>query len=194
MRRAVFFDKDGTLVENIPHNVSPEHIRLSAGARGAVYRLRRAGFWVIVVSNQPGVADGLFHEPELGSVSGQLKSLLGRFPAMRFRAFYCPHRATGRVDPYARHCLCRKPQPGLLIRAARRLRLSLPDSWMVGDILDDIEAGRRAHCRTILLDNGGETEWRRGRHRTPDHIVRTLREVPGAILRPRGGAGRQSRP
>ena len=87
------------------------------------------------------------------------------------------------VDPrYRRACLCRKPAPGLLERAAGELDLSLEHSWMVGDILDDVEAGHRAGCRAVLVDNGGETEWLRTPVREPDIIVTTFDEAARAIL------------
>jgi D-glycero-D-manno-heptose 1,7-bisphosphate phosphatase len=81
--------------------------------------------------------------------------------------YYCPHSPDGVITRYAIPCTCRKPMPGMLYRAAREHGLDLAQSWMVGDILDDIEAGRRAGCRTVLIDNGNETEWKRSPLRTP---------------------------
>ena len=80
-------------------------------------------------------------------------------------------------------CACRKPAPGLLERAAREHGVSLSDSWLIGDILDDIEAGRRAGCRTVLLDNGNETEWQLTPERVPHHVARDLAEAAALILR-----------
>jgi histidinol phosphatase-like enzyme len=96
--------------------------------------------------------------------------------------YHCPHHVDGTVLAYARACSCRKPRPGMLLRAARDLDLDLGRSWMVGDILDDIEAGRRAGCRTVLLDVGSETEWRRGPLRVPDAVAGSLPEVADVIL------------
>jgi D-glycero-D-manno-heptose 1,7-bisphosphate phosphatase len=86
------------------------------------------------------------------------------------------------VEPYAFACSCRKPLPGLLLAAARDFAISLPDSWMIGDILNDMEAGKRAGCRTILVNNGNETEWRLDEFRKPDHMVEDLKEAAGIIL------------
>jgi D-glycero-D-manno-heptose 1,7-bisphosphate phosphatase len=167
---AVFLDKDGTLVENVPYNVDPERVALAPGAAQAIARLAAKGYRVIVVSNQPGAAMGLFAEENLQQIATRLHELL---PALQ--GFYCcPHLPEARCD-------CRKPAAGLLQRAAREHRVDLPASWMVGDILDDVEAGRRAGCRTILLDVGNETEWRVSEQRRPHHIAGNLEEAAAII-------------
>jgi histidinol-phosphate phosphatase family protein len=103
--------------------------------------------------------------------------------AVRLDAIYlCPHHPEGTVAEHARACACRKPQPGMLLAAARELNVDLGRSWLVGDILDDVEAGRRAGCRTALLDVGSETEWRRGPMRAPDVVCGSLLEAAEAIL------------
>ena len=174
-RPAVFLDKDGTLVENVPFNVDPDRIVLTRGARPALDALYRAGFALVVVSNQPGVALGRFQEEALAGVEARLRKLMS---PTAFSAFlWCPHSGT---EP--RPCACRKPEPGLLLQAARQLGLDLRRSWMVGDILDDIQAGRAAGCRTILVDNGGETEWRLTNERSPDYRCRTLTGAAELIL------------
>lgn len=185
MRRAVFLDKDGTLVQNVPYNVDPAKVTLAPHARRALRELAQAGYRLIVVSNQPGIAYGYFAEARLQALHAHLRSLLPGLGDL----YYCPHGA-------AEGCACRKPACGLLLRAAYRLGIDLQRSWMVGDILDDIEAGRRAGCRTVLLDNGNETEWRTGPHREPHFVARDLREVAHAILRRppvKGGRERVSR-
>jgi histidinol phosphatase-like enzyme len=96
--------------------------------------------------------------------------------------YYCPHHPEGWVAEYAARCNCRKPAPGLIERAARELNASANGAWLVGDILDDVEAGSRAGCTTILLDNGNETEWVLPPRRRPDYIVRDLDEVADFIV------------
>lgn len=167
--KAVFLDKDGTLVENVPYNVDPARIRLAPGADEALRRIAGAGYRVIVVSNQPGVALGFFAERELESVERHLAELV---PVNAF--YYCPHA------PQA-GCTCRKPQSGMLLRAAREHGVELAQSWMVGDILDDVEAGRRAGCRTVLVDNGNETEWQLNAERAPHAKVKGLLEAADLI-------------
>lgn len=165
----MFVDKDGTLVVNVPYNVDPERIALTPGAEQGLARLTGTGYRVIVVSNQPGAALGVFAETALKNVETRLGELV---PLDGF--YYCPHAPD-------EGCGCRKPQPGLLERAAREQDIDLSSSWMIGDILDDIEAGRRAGCRTILLDVGNETEWLLNDERSPHHIARDLSEAADII-------------
>jgi histidinol-phosphate phosphatase family protein len=178
----VFLDKDGTLVENVPMNVDPRRITLTHGVREALRRLHQRGFRIAVVSNQPGVAHGLFDERALEGVALRVQHLLGAAGVPLGGFFYCPHHPQGRIAAYARRCECRKPAPGLVRRAAARLDADLARSWMVGDILDDVEAGRRAGCRTMLFDSGGETEWVITAGRQPDHVATSFTEVADRIL------------
>lgn len=171
--KAVFVDKDGTLVENLPYNVDPERISLTRNAAEAIREIAAVGYRVIVVSNQPGAALGLFPEQDLRQVEKRLRELLPALDGF----YYCPHA------PQA-GCSCRKPAPGMLERAAREQDVELSGSWMIGDILDDIEAGRRAGCRTILLDNGNETEWRLGEARRPHYVARDLSQAAQIITGP----------
>jgi D-glycero-D-manno-heptose 1,7-bisphosphate phosphatase len=171
MGKAVFIDKDGTLVDNVPYNVDPSRISLARGAAQAVESLSANGFRVILVSNQPGAALGVFPEAALQSVHAHLAKVLPALDGF----YYCPHHPDA-------GCACRKPEPGLLERAAREQGIDLGESWMIGDILDDIEAGRRAGCRTILLDVGNETEWRLGEARSPHHVAAGLAQAAEIIV------------
>jgi D-glycero-D-manno-heptose 1,7-bisphosphate phosphatase len=182
-RAAVFLDKDGTLVDNVPYNVDPGRIRLAAGAEVGAPLLHAAGYALIVISNQSGVARGYFPEDALTAVEARLRELLGRLGVPLTGFYYCPHHPDGRAGSYAVACPGRKPEPGQILRAAREHRVDLARSWLVGDILDDVEAGRRAGCRTILLDVGHETEWDLTPSRTPHAIARSLREAALCIVR-----------
>ena len=191
MRRpAVFLDKDGTLVEDVPYNVDSARIRLGRGAADGLHVLHAAGYRLVVVSNQSGVARGYFPESALAAVGRRLRELLAAAGVPLAGFYYCPHHPRGRVPEYAVACDCRKPAPGLFLRAARELGLNLRRSWMVGDILDDVEAGHAAGCRALLLDNGHETEWLSGPGRTPDAVAGDLAEAARIILacRPRRAA------
>ena len=181
-QRAVLLDKDGTLVENVPYNVDPDRLRLTPGAVEGLGRLARAGYRLIVVSNQSGVARGLFSESALAAVEQRLGELLAAAGARLDGFYYCPHYPAGRVAAFARECECRKPRPGLLRRAAREHGLALARCWLIGDILDDVQAGRAAGCRTVLLDNGHETEWLLSRERLPDHLAADLDQAARLIL------------
>lgn len=155
-------------------------MRLTAGAIEALAEFSRAGYALVVITNQSGVARGFFREEALAGVRDRLATLLGS-RARLDGFYYCPHAPDGAVARYAIACECRKPAPGLLLAAARDLDLDLSRSWMIGDILDDVEAGRRAGCRTVLIDNGNETEWRPAANRIPDLIVPDLLEAARAI-------------
>lgn len=180
---AVFLDKDGTLVEDVPYNVDPARIALVADAPRALRRLAGAGCRIVVVTNQSGVARGLFPETALEAVRHRLESLVAACGAHLDGFYYCPHLPHGSVPRYARACDCRKPAGGMLRAAAADLALDLADAWMIGDILDDIEAGHRVDCRTILVDRGHETEWRPGPGRDPDFVVGTLDEAAALVVR-----------
>jgi D-glycero-D-manno-heptose 1,7-bisphosphate phosphatase len=182
LQRAVFLDKDGTLVEDVPYNVDPDQIRLAPGAVAGLFALHAAGYRLVVVSNQSGVARGQFPESTLRGVEERLRELLADAGIPLTGFYYCPHHPGGVVAKYARACECRKPRPGLLLRAAREHNLDLATSWMVGDILDDVQAGRSSGCRTVFLDNGHETVWHRTPGRRPDVVVADLAEAARAIL------------
>lgn len=181
-RSAVFLDKDGTLVENVPYNVDPARIEFTEGAFRGLARLADAGYALIVISNQPGVALGRFTQQALDGLAHHLKERLAD-AGIPLAGFYaCPHRPAASPGTLSA-CSCRKPAPGLLQRAAREHGIALNQSWMIGDILDDIEAGQRAGCRTILLDVGNETEWRFSPLRTPTFRARNLAEAAQLLLR-----------
>ncbi|WP_374672880.1 D-glycero-alpha-D-manno-heptose-1,7-bisphosphate 7-phosphatase [Ideonella sp.] len=178
-RPAVFIDKDGTLVENVPWNVDPAELRLMPGAAEALQALACGGFALVVVTNQSGLAEGRFSAAQFASLRAALRQMLRERGVTLTDFLHCPHAASADGRPA---CLCRKPQPGMLHRAARLHGLDLARSWMVGDILDDVEAGRRAGCRSILLDSGGETVWRRTPLRVADHRVDDWIDVAERIL------------
>ncbi len=185
MKRAVFFDKDGTLIVDVPYNVDPARIRFQTGAIEALRDLREQGYLLILVSNQSGIAHGYFTENELENLKNKLQQLLDDFGVPMDAIYFCPHHPNGVVTRFARECECRKPRPGMLVRAAADHAIDLTRSWMVGDILNDVEAGTRAGCRTILVDNGNETEWKFSAERLPAIIVKNLVEAAERIIHER---------
>ncbi len=185
MNRVIFLDKDGTLIEDVPYNVDPAYIRLLPGAIEGLKALHQEGYKLIVVSNQSGVARGLFAEEDLAGVQGRLRELLAEHGIPLAGFYYCPHHVAGVLPDYAIACDCRKPEPGMLLRAAEEYDVDLENSWMIGDILNDVEAGRRAGCKTIMLSSGHETEWNLGPLREPHHYAEDLREAAEIILRDR---------
>jgi D,D-heptose 1,7-bisphosphate phosphatase len=172
--KAIFLDKDGTLVDDLPYNVEPRRMTLCSGAGAALRLLARLDYRLFVVSNQAGIAFGRFDEQAMETVQDRLQDLLQREQLTLDGYYYCPHHPDGSVAAYACECHCRKPMPGLLLQVAREHGIDLRSSWMIGDILHDVEAGNRAGCRTVLLDNGNETEWRLGPRRIPTRMAPDL--------------------
>jgi D,D-heptose 1,7-bisphosphate phosphatase len=172
--KAIFLDKDGTLVDDLPYNVEPRRMTLCSGAGAALRLLARLGYRLFVVSNQAGIAFGRFDEQAMETVQDRLQDLLQREQLTLDGYYYCPHHPDGSVAAYACECHCRKPMPGLLLQVAREHGIDLRSSWMIGDILHDVEAGNRAGCRTVLIDNGNETEWRLGPRRIPTRMAPDL--------------------
>lgn len=182
MNKAVFLDKDGTLVKDVPHNSDPDKVELYSDSLQALRTLQRAGYLLVIVSNQPGVALGYFEEEALHDVERRLDELFSREGVKLAGFFYCPHHPEGRIEGYAISCDCRKPKDGLIRYAANALEIEVSESWMIGDILHDVEAGNRAGCRTILVDRGNETEWQYGDYRQPDFMVTDLMEAVAHVL------------
>ncbi|MBE9188922.1 HAD-IIIA family hydrolase [Gloeocapsopsis crepidinum LEGE 06123] len=180
--RAVFLDKDGTLIEDVPYNVDPKRIKLSEGAITGLQQLSEAGYVLIAITNQSGVARGYFQESALQAVKERLQQLLSPAGVSLSGFYYCPHHPEGMVKKYTMQCNCRKPEPGLLLQAAVEHHLNLSQSWFVGDILNDVEAGRRAGCKTVLIDNGNETEWQLSPLRIPHYTVADLAAAAQVII------------
>jgi D-glycero-D-manno-heptose 1,7-bisphosphate phosphatase len=182
MMRAVFLDKDGTLVEDQPPNTDTSLVRFYPGVFTALRLLEGAGYALIVATNQSAIAEGHCVESDVRRMHGYIQCRLAEEGITLAGFYFCPHRAEGIVAPYAVDCECRKPQPGLLLRAGRELSIDMSQSWMVGDILHDVEAGRWAGCRTVLVDNGHETEWKLTERRRPDHVAPTMLAAAHVIL------------
>lgn len=143
-RRAIFLDRDGTLIQDVGYISKPSDIELLPGVIDALRCLHKEGFLLVLISNQSGVGRGLFTGEMLTRVHEKLIDCLKHQRIYLDGAYYCPHA------PWEK-CKCRKPLPGMLINAAQDLALDLTRSYMIGDKLSDIESGRRAGCQSILL-------------------------------------------
>jgi len=155
MRRAIFFDKnEGTLIESVRHGLEHSRKRIVPSAVPALRRLSRAGFELIVLSNQPGVALGHFPQGALRAVEQYLRELFLAEDLELAACYWCPHHPDGKIEELAFRCMCRKPEPGLLQMAAYERDIDLGESWLIAETPEDVEAGRRAGEPVAGLDGG----------------------------------------
>ena len=174
LSRAVFIDRDGMIARDVPYCSRPEDFEMFDGVPEAIRELNRRGFKVVVITNQSGVARGYFTEEALGLIHQKMVDDLGRAGARIDGVYYCPHHPDD-------HCDCRKPAAGLFKRAAEELGLAFAGSYMVGDMAQDIEAGRAIGCQTVFVSNEGKSPVPSG-GLAPDAIVGTFREAVRWIL------------
>ncbi len=180
--KAVFVDKDGTLIRDIPFNVDPALIELDHDVIQGLKSIQADGYLVIIISNQSGVARGYFPESDLAGVQNKIRQLFEENRLVLHGFYWCPHFPTGVITDYVLDCTCRKPKPGMIFQAADDLDIDLARSWMIGDILHDVEAGHRAGCRSILIDNGNETVWELTEDRTPDFTAENFEQAASYIV------------
>lgn len=180
MNKAVFIDKDGTLIPDIPFNIDPARITLADDCLRGLRMLQDYGYALILVTNQPGIAYAYFTESELQAAFDKIEQLLFQNGIFLEGIKFCPHAPVTEQHPDG--CFCRKPLPGLLYQAAEAFNINLAQSWMIGDILNDVEAGHRAGCRSVLIKNGNETEWLPGPFRHPDITVPTINDAAQLII------------
>jgi D-glycero-D-manno-heptose 1,7-bisphosphate phosphatase len=153
---ALFLDRDGTLVHSSHYPSGPEQLRLYDGIGAELGLPQRMGLRLVIITNQSGIARGYFTEADLERMHEHLAGELLKQDVSLDGIYHCPHHIDGVLPELAVRCHCRKPQPGMLFQAAADLDLDLKHSWFIGDILDDVEAGNRAGCHTILVDLGTE--------------------------------------
>jgi len=194
--KAVFLDRDGVINELVYYQErgiidSPftvEHFRLLPGVGKAIKKLREMGYKIVLVSNQPGIAKGHMSEETLDKIRQKMKEELAKDEAFLDGEYYCFHHPEAKVKRLKANCECRKPKPGLLLQAAQDMDIDLSQSWMIGDGLTDVKAGKGAGCRTILLGRMkcelcrlmDEEEAR------PDIVISSLMEAAEYILKQGG--------
>ena len=175
MTRAVFLDRDGTIIEDVGYPHERSQIKFLPGVSTAIGLLNENGFKVIVITNQAGVARGYFTEETVKAINRYIQESLAKERAIIDMVYYCPHHVEGVIEEYRQECYCRKPNPGMIEQAVRDFGIDLKKSFVIGDKASDIEAGRRAGCKTILLANedspGKETAIK------SDHIATDLYEA-----------------
>ncbi len=149
MNKAIFLDRDGTVIEEGHYISEVEQLTLIKGAAAALKRLNEAGYLLVIVTNQAGVARGYFDEERVELLNRELGLTLSGKDIEITGFKYCPHH-----PEHTGPCSCRKPEPGMLLDAAKELEIDLAASWMVGDKVADIGAGVKAGCRTALVKTG----------------------------------------
>jgi D-glycero-D-manno-heptose 1,7-bisphosphate phosphatase len=171
LRPAVFLDRDGTIIEEMGYLVPGVPVHLYPFAARAIAKLANAGFAVVVVTNQGGIALGMYDHAFVDETHAALDGVLAAAGAPVARWYFCPHHPKGSVPAWTGACECRKPEPGMVERASRELQVDLARSWVVGDQWRDVELARRAGARGILVRTGHgaslEHEWPDGVERPP---------------------------
>ncbi len=180
--RAVFLDRDGTIIEHYDYLTDINQLQLMPTTPAAMRLLKDRGFLLVMITNQAGVAKGMITEKKLLEIHDHLKQMLAEKGAYLDQIYYCPYHPEGVVERYRRDSELRKPAPGMLLLAAEELDIDLEQSWMVGDDDRDIEAGQNAGCRTILLENRGSSLVKRGKSK-PDFQAVNLKEAANLIVR-----------
>jgi len=187
-RRAVFLDRDGTVVEERHFLADPDHVTLVPGAAEALVRLRDAGLALVLVTNQSGIARGLYREEDYHAVAARLEAILDERGASPDATYYCPHH-----PDFTGPCDCRKPGPGMYQRAAAELGVTLAGSYYVGDKLADVEPGLRFGGTGILVRTGYGRDSERSRPRgirVADDVAAAADAILGEERRRRSAGAR----
>ena len=183
MTPAVFLDRDGTLLQEGNYVDRLDRLLFFPYTVDAIRALNQSGFAVVVVTNQSGVARGMYPESFVREAHRHIDERLAAGGARVDGYYYCPHHPEGSVEELRRDCECRKPRPGQIFQAAEELALDLQRSFMIGDRWKDIEAGRAAGVRTILVRTGYGREAERAETMGDTIVVDNLIEAVAWILR-----------
>ena len=151
--KAIFLDRDNTIIEDPGYINDPSQVKLLPGAVSALTDMKKMGYKLVIVSNQSGVARGIVTEEKLSQIHHRLVELLRNQGVMIDGIYYCPFHPDGVIEKYRRESELRKPSPGMLMLAAEEMDIDLSYSWMIGDSYRDVEAGKLAGCRTILINS-----------------------------------------
>ncbi|MCK9630286.1 MAG: D-glycero-beta-D-manno-heptose 1,7-bisphosphate 7-phosphatase [Methanoregula sp.] len=153
--KAVFLDRDGVITQDPPHYAHRiDQLMLIEGSGLAIKKLNDAQFKVIVITNQSGVAKGMYEEKEIIIFNREMVRQLKQTDAHIDAIYYCPHHPEAKVQKYRTDCNCRKPKPGMLLEGAKKYNIDFKSSFLVGDKWSDIEAGQVAGCKTVLVKTG----------------------------------------
>lgn len=179
--KAIFLDRDDTLIEDPGYINHPDQVKLIDGVAAALVEFKSLGYKLIVVSNQSAVARGITTEKVLGQIHDRLKQLLAYVGAYLDGIYYCPYHIEGAVEKYRKESDLRKPNPGMLLKAAQEMDIDLTKSWMIGNRGQDIEAGFRAKCKTILVDDPARKNRTETTETEPDYRAINMKEAVNII-------------
>ena len=154
MEKIVFLDRDGTLNEEVNYLHRPEDMRLLPGVPQALARLKEAGFKLVVITNQAGVARGYYREEDVKALHQYMNGLLADFGAEIDGFYYCPHHPVHGIGDYKKNCLCRKPGIGMFLQAEEQFAVDKAHSYMIGDKLLDTRAGQNYGVFSVLVGTG----------------------------------------
>lgn len=177
--RAVFLDRDGTISFEVGYIDNVNDFKLIPGVTKALYELQELGFKLIVISNQSGVARGYFPESRVSEINNKMNGLMKEAGIEFDGIYYCPHLESGSVKDYAVNCSCRKPKPGMILKAENEHSIDLNSSFMIGDSIVDVQCGKNAGLKTIFVRTGHGTKNEAGLENfslaeRPDHIADDL--------------------
>ena len=161
MERVIFLDRDGTINEEVNYLHRKEDLRILDGVPEAIRLWKAQGYKIVVVTNQAGVARGYYQESDVRALHAYMNELLRGQGAEVDHFFYCPHHPEHGIGKYKKACHCRKPETGMLEMAEQYYEVDKAHSWMIGDTLNDMEAGRRYGVRTVLVGTGYGADQRR---------------------------------
>lgn len=170
-KAAIFLDRDGVLTEEKSYITSLENLSIFSYTQDCIKQIHDKGYYAIVITNQSGVARGLFTEESLVEMNKYLINNIGVDAV-----YYCPHHEDGRIEKYRKKCNCRKPNTELIEHACRDFDIDMKKSYMVGDRASDIMLGQNAGIKTILLQSGYGTA-RLEQDVKPDFILNDLRDI-----------------
>ena len=179
--KAIFLDRDDTLIEDLGYINHPDQVKLLDGAPEALAELKALGYKLVVVSNQSAVARGIVSEQVLGKIHDRLKQLLAEKGGFLDRIYFCPYHPDGVIAKYRKESNWRKPNPGMLLAAADEMTLDLSQSWIIGNSDPDIQAGLRAGCKTILIDHPSHYKRLDIEKSSPDYRAVNIKEAVNII-------------
>lgn len=170
--KAIFLDRDGVINVEVGYLSNPDDFEFIEGSIEALKIFTKKNFLLIVTTNQAGIARGYYTEEILNTIHNKMKSILKSCNVTLTDIYYCPHH-----PEFTGHCECRKPNPGMILRAKKIYNLDLNNSYMVGDTLNDIQTGKAAKCKTVLVLTGyGKEEQNKIGSIKPDMIFKNLKE------------------